>query len=53
MSESKTMGRPPVPPEKKLVPITVKVEPETREKVLKHGSAWVRQVLKRAKPPKE
>lgn len=46
-------GRPAIAPEHKLVPVTVKVRPETKAKVQQYGSAWVRAALEKAKPPKE
>lgn len=45
-------GRKPLPPGEKLVPITVKVEPATRDRVKLYGSEWVRDRLRTAKPPK-
>lgn len=32
---------------------TLRVDPELKSKLLQHGDAWARKVLKKAKPPKD
>lgn len=51
--DKRPRGRPPVPPEEKLVPITFKVKPKTKVQFDKYGSSWARGALERAKPPRE
>jgi hypothetical protein len=55
MEEAKRpRGRPPAPPETALDErVTLRVNKALKEKIDRHGQAWARRVLERAKPPKK
>lgn len=44
-------GRPPKPPEERLVQRTIRLTPDLWEKIDRYGTLWLRGVIKRAKPP--
>jgi hypothetical protein len=48
------MGRPPKPPEEKLVQRSIRLPPALWEKIDRNGLDWLRAIVKRAKePPKQ
>ena len=51
MEQPKKRGRPPKEPGEKLERVTLFVPPDVRLRIEQFGQAWVRAVLKRARPP--
>jgi hypothetical protein len=50
----KKMGRPPKPPEERMIQRSVRLPPELWEKIDRNGLDWLRALVKRAKePPKQ
>ena len=47
------MGRPPKPPEEKLVQGSIRLPQELWNKVRRNGPEWLRSAIKRAKDKKE
>ena len=47
------MGRPPKPPEERLLQRSIRLTPEQWEKVDAFGMAWLRALIQRAKGPKD
>ncbi|CAN5787737.1 hypothetical protein BH09PSE5_BH09PSE5_38370 [soil metagenome] len=47
----KTMGRPPVPPDEKLVLRSIRLKATHWAKIDRGGYDWLRKLLDRAKPP--
>jgi len=44
-------GRPPVPPEQRLVQRSIRLPPDLWAKIDAHGLEWLRAVIRRARPP--
>lgn len=53
MEQSKNKGgRPPLPPDERLVQRSIRLPRPLWDKIDAHGLEWLRAVIKRARPPK-